>query len=313
MKTLDDYNIKKTSQRIKIYNYIILHSSFEMNDLINEFSDIFPSTIYRTVNLFLEKEIIDKRMVDGKISYSYHLQHHHTLECSLCHQKILIDNCPYVMTNYNGFKILEEENIKGICAECQKKNMKYGVFVGSFNPPTNAHFDIGKILIDKHLVDKVIYIPSSNLQKKKLLIPLKVRYDMLYSYIRKHNEFLISDIKLKDHNENFTFNDLEKLNIKKDNLYIIIGSDNFEQMDLWDNYSIMMKKYKFIIIKRHGCNIDEVIKNKFNKYKDNFIIIDYHNNISSSLVRDNILCNNEFNSLVPPSVYEYINKHNLYR
>ena len=84
-------------------------------------------------------------------------------------------------------------------------------------------------------------------------------------------------------------------------------------MDLWDNYSIMMKKYKFIIIKRHGCNIDEVIKNKFNKYKDNFIIIDYHNNISSSLVRDNILCNNEFNSLVPPSVYEYINKHNLYR
>ena len=65
--------------------------------------------------------------------------------------------------------------------------MKTGIFVGSFNPPTKAHFDIAHYLYNNNILEKIIFVPVNN--KKKNLVSLEKRIDMLNSYIKKYDYF----------------------------------------------------------------------------------------------------------------------------
>lgn len=87
------------------------------------------STIYRSLNSFLERNIITKEIrQDGKALYHYlQKEHRHVLICTTCNKKIYLDNCPYQeidKTIYveTGFTI-KHHNIElyGLCKECAEK------------------------------------------------------------------------------------------------------------------------------------------------------------------------------------------------
>lgn len=78
--------------------------------------------------------------------------------------------------------------------------MKIGVFGGSFNPPHKMHEDIAKELVDKHVVDKVVYVPTGGQYKyKSNLVDDQKRYEMIKLITDKDERFDVSDYELKDH------------------------------------------------------------------------------------------------------------------
>lgn len=97
------------------------------NECIKEDSNINISTVYRTLELFEEKELVDKvNLGNGKYSYSFkHGSHKHILECSLCHKEIEVD-CPMkqieeILKNKTGFTMTEHQlYIKGVCDKCKE-------------------------------------------------------------------------------------------------------------------------------------------------------------------------------------------------
>lgn len=90
--------------------------------------DINLSTVYRCMEQFEEKSIIDKFLLnDGVFSYRIKGEEHkHLLECSVCHKEIEVP-CPMkqieeLMQTETGFTLIEHNLVmKGVCKECKKE------------------------------------------------------------------------------------------------------------------------------------------------------------------------------------------------
>jgi Fe2+ or Zn2+ uptake regulation protein len=86
------------------------------------------STVYRTLDLFEEKGIVEKfDLGNGKYSFVLRREaHKHLLQCRLCRKEVEID-CPMqqveeLIRNRTGFSSIEHElKIEGICEECKTR------------------------------------------------------------------------------------------------------------------------------------------------------------------------------------------------
>lgn len=308
---LKNKKVKATNQRVRILEYIYKKKKLTIKDLIFKFEDIDQSTIYRILAIFENKNIIIKVIIENKIYYKINNDDHkHFIECINCHQKLELKECPYNNINLHGFIINKEENIKGICKNCQ--NNKIGIFVGSFNPPTKAHYEIGKKLVNEEIINKIIYIPCDN-KKKKNLININHRFNMLKEMIKNDSLMDVDRFKVEDKDKSFNYNDLKRLKDKYlGDLYIIIGSDNLCDLINWNNYKEMLNNYYFIVINRDNNNDLDVIVKDYKEYKHKFILINYHNNISSTHVRNILNENGNIDDFLCKKVFDYIKNNNLY-
>ena len=71
--------------------------------------------------------------------------------------------------------------------------MKIGIFGGSFNPPHKMHESIASQLIERKIIDKVIFVPTSNFYPKAGLISDEERLSMLKLLIKDKKEYDVSD------------------------------------------------------------------------------------------------------------------------
>ena len=192
--------------------------------------------------------------------------------------------------------------------------MKIGIFGGSFNPPHKMHLNIGVQLINKHYVDKVIYVPTGSKYKyKNNLLPDRNRYEMLELMIRQNKNLMLSDYELKDKIVNTceTLNFFSECN-KEDDIYFICGADNLSYIDKWKNGEEILMKYKIIVLKRKGEDTDVLIE-KYSKYAENIIIADIEQqDISSTEIRERIKNKEYVLDFIDKEVYEYIKENRLY-
>lgn len=192
--------------------------------------------------------------------------------------------------------------------------MKIGIFGGSFNPPHKMHESIASQLIERKIIDKVIFVPTSNFYPKAGLISDEERLSMLKLLIKDKKEYDVSDYEFG--RLTYTHQTLEyfKNENKNDEIYFICGSDNLEQLDTWKEYKKILTDYKLIVIPRKE-NIDEIL-NKYIEYKNNIIVANLENNyLSSTLVR-NFLKEEKYQEVkeyINNDVLDYIIKNNLYK
>lgn len=131
MDLLKKNGMKSTLARVEILGLLRSENKcFSAEELYNQCVkdniNINLSTIYRTLEAFEEKSLIEKlNLGNGKHSYSYkNDDHKHVLECSLCHKEIEVD-CPMkqveeLLKNKAGFTMTEHQlYIKGVCDDCK--------------------------------------------------------------------------------------------------------------------------------------------------------------------------------------------------
>lgn len=191
--------------------------------------------------------------------------------------------------------------------------MRIGVFGGSFNPPHKMHESIASQLIEKGLLDKVIFVPTSNFYPKAGLINDEERLEMLKLMTKDKKEYIVSDYEFGK--LTYTYQTLEyfKNEYPNNQIYFICGSDNLEQLDTWREYQKILGDYKLIVIPRRH-DMDSLL-NKYEEYKNNIIVAELDNNyISSTLVRE-YLKEKDYDKVkeyINKDVLEYIIKNNLY-
>lgn len=133
---LKDKNLKVTKGREVILDIIFESSeSLSAEEIFNECKrkgqNINLSTVYRTIDIFLDNNIIDKFILENGIStYKLHKRNHnHKLECDLCHKEIELE-CPIkqieeIILKETGFKVTNHSlKISGICKKCEKETQK---------------------------------------------------------------------------------------------------------------------------------------------------------------------------------------------
>lgn len=191
--------------------------------------------------------------------------------------------------------------------------MRIGVFGGSFNPPHKMHESIASQLIKRGLLDKVIFVPTSNFYPKAGLINDEERYEMLIKMTNNIDEYVVSDCEFGK--LTYTYQTLEYFQNKYPNnqIYFICGSDNLEQIDTWREWEKILGDYKLIVIPRKH-DMDSLL-NKYEKYRNNIIVAELDNDyLSSTLVRQ-YLKEQDYEKVkeyINDDVLEFIIKNNLY-
>jgi nicotinate-nucleotide adenylyltransferase len=185
-------------------------------------------------------------------------------------------------------------------------NIVYG---GSFNPPTKAHLNIIKKLLDEFKNAKVILLPVGNDYKKTSLIDFKYRVDMLQLMI----EPLLAKVHISDleQKKGFkgTYHALNDLSKTYDDIHFVIGSDHLEKLKLWIEYKSLLKTYPIIVMNRNHYMTKEHAEMLFKDEDHRFIFIEFDMDISSTMIRRHIEI---YKTYLTDEVYTYIKKNSLY-
>jgi Fe2+ or Zn2+ uptake regulation protein len=136
LKTLlKEKGIKPTYQRLKILEFLNDnlndHPTVEMvyEELVKEIPTLSLTTVYNTLNNFLEKGLVLGVTITGtEVRYDFNTDYHHHFLCKECGQIIDIDlKCPYAEGKkriISGHRIDEIHGyFKGVCRDCSK-NLK---------------------------------------------------------------------------------------------------------------------------------------------------------------------------------------------
>ena len=194
------------------------------------------------------------------------------------------------------------------------------VYGGSFNPILYSHLSIAEQVVNQFKqVKKVMFVPVSTQYEKAGLIENKHRYEMIKLAISGNENFLVSDIELKNKEQLHTFQTLQKLQKQyiDNELWFMMGTDNLKEINTWSYAAELLKNYKIVIIERDNDQLAEIIEqNKLLKqYQSHLqkLEIKLVKNMSASYVRQKIKNKESITGLLPPNVEEYIVKNNLYR
>lgn len=195
------------------------------------------------------------------------------------------------------------------------QNKIIAVFGGSFNPPTKAHIDLAKQILDKmDGVEKVIFVPVSTKYNKNGLAPDEVRFNMLQKICNNYENIEVSSIELDSPRQLYTIETLKIIQNQYPNneICFVIGTDNLKELDTWHKVEELISTFKIMVLKRDNDDMQEIIKQnqKLCKYENSFIPLDGIEpiDLSSSYIREKIQDDEDITGLVQDEIKEEVIK-----
>lgn len=135
---LNKHGIKNTKQRNIIFDILsksqtLITAEDIYLEIINIDNSISLSTVYRILDIFVDKKIALKSNLPGKDSFVFelnHFEHKHHLICLKCKKVIHLKNCPLTefeqyVENETNFSVTGHNlELYGYCPECKESCIK---------------------------------------------------------------------------------------------------------------------------------------------------------------------------------------------
>lgn len=132
-KHLRDHGISPSYQRKRIFEYLYENQNHPnvnqiYEELVKEIPTLSKTTVYNTLNLFVEKKLAEVITIEGtEIRYDLYNPHTHGhFKCENCKKvyDIDIDAEKLHLKDLEGFQIKEQYfHFKGLCRECADKTL----------------------------------------------------------------------------------------------------------------------------------------------------------------------------------------------
>ena len=129
---------------------------------------------------------------------------------------------------------------------------------------------------------------------------------------------IVSDLELRRQGKSYTVDTLRELADEDRRLFLLCGTDMILSLDTWHGTDEIFKLCYPVYIRRETDeSLDEALIAKVTEYRNrygknvvriNAPVIE----VSSSVVREKIASGEDYSSLVPPAVAEYIKEKGLY-
>jgi len=190
--------------------------------------------------------------------------------------------------------------------------MKTGLFFGSFNPVHIGHLAIANYVVAYTGLKEVWFVvsPQNPLKKKGSLIEDVYRLEMVDIAIRGDDRFHSCDIEFHMPRPSYTIDTLVYLRNRypRRDFALVMGADNLLSFDKWKNYEEIIKTTVRYIYNRPG--VDRATA----PFQENTVWLEAPlMEISSTFIRSAIKKGKDIRHFLPPGVYEYIDRMNLYR
>lgn len=196
--------------------------------------------------------------------------------------------------------------------------MKIGVFGGAFNPVHKGHIHLADAYYEALMLDKIIFIPTAKPPHKPdlNLAPSEDRINMLKLAIAD-KPYEISTIELDRQGVSYSVDTLSALKeiYPNDELYLIIGADQFFYFDKWYKYDEILKLVTICTLARE--NEEEKLKlldfsEKLGIENSFYLLNAPVFKASSTQIRNGIKAGDDVSALLPNGVMQYIIEKGLY-
>lgn len=192
---------------------------------------------------------------------------------------------------------------------------RIGVFGGTFNPIHHGHLINIELIKENFFLDLILLIPSKIPVHKTIsgnILPSE-RLKMVELAVDGLEGFQTSEIEIKRETASYTITTLEELKLlyPGDELFLIIGSDSFNELDTWKDYKKILSEYSIIVMHRPGNDqlrsdlLSQAMKVEFQSES----VVE----ISSSMIRERAKKGLPIRYLTTDDVAGYIKKKGLYK
>lgn len=195
------------------------------------------------------------------------------------------------------------------------KTGKIAVFGGTFNPIHYGHLINTELMREYFDFDRVIFIPSKNPVHKTVSgrVRPEDRFEMARLAVSGNDYFCVSDLEIKRESPSYTITTLEELETlyPGDELFLIVGSDSFNELDTWKEYKKILAEYAMVVIQRRTDPElrADLLSLAFSVELFTGAMID----ISSSMIRERVRNRNSIRYLTADSVIDFISSKGLYQ
>ncbi|MCB0414087.1 MAG: nicotinate (nicotinamide) nucleotide adenylyltransferase, partial [Bdellovibrionales bacterium] len=209
---------------------------------------------------------------------------------------------------------------------------KVGVFGGTFNPIHLGHINSMLTVKDELKLDFVKVIPTTETPLKSKIegaTPVQ-RYEMAKLGVIHYDDILlVDDVELKRGGVSYTVDTLKALNSENQELYLIIGLDQFLNFEMWKEYKEILACAHLVVTSRPGCEmpllledlpmgvqeITESFDGKMALLKTGFSIYFIQLDdveISSEEIRKKLRKGHNVSKYILPEVEDYIKQNKLF-
>lgn len=189
---------------------------------------------------------------------------------------------------------------------------------GTFNPPTNAHMDMGRAAKDVLGKDvNVTYVPTADQYLRKwkgykdgVIMPANRRLSLLSVAAAAHG-FTVSAVEIDGIVNGKTFNTVKYFGFEDS--VLCIGIDNIVQMKKWYRWQELVRRTRLLVYDREGYELtpeaEEVLA--VARRVDHASLWEPNAKISSTLVRRLYMEKDmdRLRRLVPECVYRYLEEN----
>lgn len=213
--------------------------------------------------------------------------------------------------------------------------MKIGIFGGSFNPPHMGHINSLNTVLKKAGLDRIHIIPA-------VQNPLKIaiegptpeqRLEMVKKSLEGYgHQFITDDQEIRRGGLSYTIDTIMQFrkSVKPEDLYLIMGVDNFENFNEWKNYKEILSEANLVVTTRPGyelpadrSELPSFVRDMIADFDFNFIELTTGRSIqfltlknlevSSSEIRKKLRIGKPVDQFLPLGVEKYIKENKLYR
>ncbi len=195
---------------------------------------------------------------------------------------------------------------------------RIGLFGGSFNPIHSGHINLAVSVMEKLMLDKVIFIPSGLAPHKSSseYADSADRLEMCRLATEEYESFEVSDYEINKSGKSYSVYTVEHFRkiFPDDELFLMVGSDMLLTFDTWFRYEDILKNAVLAAVSRNGNDFDELYK-MTERLSDLGRIVVINNDaitISSSKIRKMIKNNEDISCYLNGKVVKYIILKNLY-
>jgi nicotinate-nucleotide adenylyltransferase len=214
-----------------------------------------------------------------------------------------------------------------------------GAYGGTFDPIHIGHVEVARAVTAHFQLHELLIVPAFRPPHKELssISDAYHRYAMTVLATDDDERIKVSAIELEAPDKPYTFETvarLKELYGPDAQLYFIMGSDSFSELDTWREPLRVLSMASIIVAARPGSEIstdhlpagfasrivdlrknggEALLANRGEQGSLVFLTDFVRRDVSSTEIRDRARANKPIGGLVPESVARYIKKYDLYR
>ena len=191
--------------------------------------------------------------------------------------------------------------------------MRIGIYGGSFNPIHKGHTQLAASIVAQGLVDELWLLVSPLNPLKSGEMSNIAEYEHRLKMAELATEGIegvnVSDFERHLPLPSYTINTLGELQkaYPEHEFVLVIGADNWEQFPRWYHADEIIEKYRILIYRRPGCEIDETTLPASVQVVDTPLY-----DVSSTQIRESVKKGRMMRRWLDEKVARYIKRHQLY-